>query len=74
MIFRNQTDHGLSFVIASVRYDVPVSGTAEIPDAVAYCVKAHGLPLAEVVETSEPTMVVEDVEASPETPRRSKKN
>lgn len=55
MIFRNQTDHELSFVIASVRYDVPVSGTVEIPDVVAYAVKLHGLPLAEVVAQTEET-------------------
>lgn len=53
MNFRNQSGVDLDFEIGGVRYGVPVAGTVEIPDRVAYCVKLHGLPLAEVAQTEE---------------------
>ncbi len=45
MKFRNISGLELDFKIDSARFQVGVGELVDIPDAVAYCVKLHGLPL-----------------------------
>lgn len=68
MRFRNLCDHKLNFELDGVRYDVEGRSTVEIPDRVAYCVKLHGLPLAEDL----PVEAEPETEPSQEKPSRKK--
>lgn len=45
MRFRNTKEVALDFTLGGDRYQVPVGGTCEIPDRIAYAVVKHGLPL-----------------------------
>lgn len=47
MKFHNPMEHPLDFQIGDQRYKVAVGGEVNIPDRLAYCVRAYGLPLKE---------------------------
>ena len=45
MKFVNESGVDLSFSLSGVKYDVKAGGEIDVPDAVAFGVKAHKLPL-----------------------------
>lgn len=45
MRFVNVTDSALSFELASVRYDVPVGESVDVPDRYAYAIALQGIRL-----------------------------
>ncbi len=45
MKFQNIAPHDLKFEIDGVTYVVPVGGSCEIPDRIAYTIKGRGLPM-----------------------------
>lgn len=53
MKFVNTKPHDLKFEIDGVVYEVPVGGSCEIPDRIAYVVAAHGLPMKPAAEVEE---------------------
>ena len=52
MRFRNTAHVALEFELGGVRHQVPVGGSCEVEDRVAYAVPLYGLPLVEEAETA----------------------
>ncbi len=53
MLFRNLNSYALSFEIDGVKYAVEPGAGCEVPDAIAFAVKLHGLPLTPADECEE---------------------
>jgi hypothetical protein len=65
MKFLNVAGRPLDFKLNDIRYQVDVNGSCDIPDEIAYAVKAQGLPLLPDTSKAEAKAGI-DIEAEPE--------
>lgn len=58
------SDKDLHFELAGKVYDVPVGGTCEVPDRIAYAIESRGLPMkpaAELESAAKPAPAVDEM-------------